>query len=177
MDMGERLNALGEPTTPRSRRSMAARGQALVEFALVVPIVLLLIIGIAEFGWFMATTSATVSASREAARYASSVGDDGGTARYVDCAGIRQAARDATSTILTLTDEQIRVTYDDGAGGASTSACAPLGTGPVASEVDRFDRVIVEVRASYTAMTPLGQIFLGSRDLVSVDRRSIGKAS
>jgi Flp pilus assembly protein TadG len=177
MDRHERSGASGDTSSATPRRSRGARGQALVEFALVVPIVLVLIIGIAEFGWFMANSSALVSASREAARYASSVGDDGGTPRYIDCAGIRGAARDATSAVFTLTDDQIRVTYDDGAGGTSTSACAPLGTGPVAAEIDRFDRVVVEVRVSYSAMTPLGQVFLGARELVSVDRRSIGKAS
>lgn len=177
MDKRQCPGALTDRSAIRGRHSRTRRGQALVEFALAIPVVLLLIVGIAEFGWYMATSSALVSASREAARYASSVGDDGGTPRYVDCAGIRTAARNATSTIFTLSDEQIRISYDDGAGGTSTSACAPLGSGPLAGEVDRFDRVVVEVRVPYAAMTPLGEAFLGSRELSSMDRRSIGKAS
>ena len=177
MDKRQCPGALTDRSAIRGRHPRTPRGQALVEFALAIPIVLLLIAGIAEFGWYMATSSALVSASREAARYASSVGDDGGTARYVDCAGIRAAARDATSAIFTLSDEQLRISYDDGAGGTSTSACAPLGSGPLAAEIDRFDRVIVEARVPYSPMTPLGEVFLGSRELSSIDRRSIGKAS
>lgn len=46
-------------------------GQAMVEFALVLPIFLTLIGGIVDFGWVFGNKLAADNASREAARYAS----------------------------------------------------------------------------------------------------------
>lgn len=54
-------------STGPSRRS---RGQALVEFAFVVPIFLLLLFGIIEFGRYVYTVQILNNAAREGARYA-----------------------------------------------------------------------------------------------------------
>jgi Flp pilus assembly protein TadG len=51
---------------PRKRRA----GQSLVEFALVVPFLLVLLLGIMEFGWFMKNELTVSNAAREGARYA-----------------------------------------------------------------------------------------------------------
>jgi len=77
--------------------SRSERGAAAVEFALVVPLLVLLIAGIAEFGraYYLQTT---VSASaREGVR---------SLALKNPAANVRAAARDAASP-LTLTDTQI----------------------------------------------------------------------
>ncbi|GAI52994.1 unnamed protein product, partial [marine sediment metagenome] len=67
--------------------------QGLVEFALVLPLLLLLILGIIEAGRLLFIYSAVNTASREAARYGSAAGDVGGyVAHYEDCAGIRARA-------------------------------------------------------------------------------------
>lgn len=161
-------------TRPRRRTS---RGQTLVEFALVLPLVLLLMVMIAEFGWFVALSSASGSAAREGGRYASSVGTISGTSRYVHCSGIRGAARNSTDMVTTLTDAQIEIRYyQSGTTTPTTGSCAPLGSGPIASEVARFDQVEITVRVPYQAMTPIGAVFLGTRDLVSTDIRTIAKA-
>ncbi|CZR10361.1 TadE/TadG family type IV pilus assembly protein [Trichococcus ilyis] len=46
------------------------RGQALVEFALVLPMLLLLVLGVLEFGWILKAEIAVSAAAREGARYA-----------------------------------------------------------------------------------------------------------
>ena len=70
------------------------RGQGMVEFALVFPLLLLLLFGIFELGRIMFTYSATMAASREAARYGAAILDvGGGIPQYEDCAGIRAAAK------------------------------------------------------------------------------------
>ena len=51
----------------RSRR----RGAALLEFALVVPMLMLLLLGIMEFGWFAKNQLTVSNATREGARLAS----------------------------------------------------------------------------------------------------------
>lgn len=46
------------------------RGQSLVEFALVLPMLLLLVLGVFEFGWILKAEIAVSAAAREGARYA-----------------------------------------------------------------------------------------------------------
>lgn len=163
------------PAFPRAARTRGdRRGQSMVEFGLVLPILVLLVAGVIDVSRLVAMNSAAVSASREAARYGAAVGtDDGGTERYVDCAGIRAAARRASSVLFTLADSQIRVSYDNGSGAARSSACAPHGTGPVAGEIQNLDRVIVEVTASFEAITPLVGDLVGPITISSLDRRTI----
>ncbi len=69
-----------------ARQEKKVRGQTLVEFALVMPIFLLMVLGVIEFGRLMATVSSVYSAAREAARYGSA------SAYYRDCEGITAAA-------------------------------------------------------------------------------------
>ena len=52
----------------RSRRTIRRRGQALVEFALIAPILILLVMGIVEFGRVFMAQQTITSASREGAR-------------------------------------------------------------------------------------------------------------
>jgi hypothetical protein len=89
---------------------------------------------------------------------------------YIDCAGIRNAARSTTGPLITLTDAQIAITYDGGPGTALKGSCPP-------ASLDRFDRVIVQVTVNYTPLTPIFNVFVGPGPypIVSVDRRSIGK--
>ncbi|HEX2193415.1 MAG TPA: TadE family protein [Candidatus Limnocylindria bacterium] len=46
------------------------RGQSLVEFAIILPVFLLIVVGILDFGRVVWATSAVTNAAREAARYA-----------------------------------------------------------------------------------------------------------
>ena len=56
------------------------RAQGLVEFALVLPILLVLMMGLIEFGRLLFIYSAAATASREAVRYGSAAGENpGGT--------------------------------------------------------------------------------------------------
>ncbi len=55
----------------RSRQPLSRRrGQSIIEFALVVPALLALMIGIMEFGYLVKANMTLASAAREAARYA-----------------------------------------------------------------------------------------------------------
>ncbi len=85
-------------------------GQSIVEFALALPVILLILIGIMEFGRLLLFYSSVTSSSREGARYGSAAGDVGGfTPHYKDCAGIRAAAKKAA--ILVNPDfEQVELT-------------------------------------------------------------------
>lgn len=69
------------------------RGQALVEFALVLPILLLLAIGIIDFGRALFVLSEVSNATREAARYGTNTDVINKDTLLLDCASIRARAR------------------------------------------------------------------------------------
>lgn len=67
--------------------------QAMVEFAIALPVLLLLLYGILEAGRLLFLYSTVVTASRQASRYGSATGEgNNGVPRYQDCDGIRAAA-------------------------------------------------------------------------------------
>ena len=71
-----------------------SRAQAMVEFALALPIFLLVVYGLLEAGRAVFMYAAVTTASREAARYASASGiNTAGNLNYQDCVAIRTAAR------------------------------------------------------------------------------------
>jgi len=153
-----------------------APGQTLVEAALVLPIFILSIVAILELGWYAAVASATTTASREAARYGSTVGVAAdGQPHYIDCGGIRAAAGSNTNPLITLADSDIDVWYDDGTGVAVAEPCMSSASRPLAEDLQTFDRVVVTVRVVYEPITPLLQGIIGTPTLTSLDARSIAK--
>ena len=88
----------------RTRRR-SPRGQALVEFALIVPVLLLLLLGIVEFGRAWNAHQVLTDAAREAARTAV-VDDDGITedsVRFVVRQALGRAALDPEQAEITIT--------------------------------------------------------------------------
>ena len=150
------------------------RGATLVEFALIMPLLLLLIFGIAEFGRFIAVATEVETASRDAARYGSAVGPSvNGIPRYTDCDEIRNAARQL-AILVTLADTDIDISYDEGPGTAVIATC-PAGTPPASEDFDSGDRIAVTVTATFQTQIPIIGDLLGPVTLTSTDRRTIFK--
>jgi hypothetical protein len=79
----------------RTNKFFAKRksAQAMIEFAIALPILLLLLYGILEAGRLLFLYSTVVTASRQAVRYGATTGEgNNGVPRYQDCDGIRNAA-------------------------------------------------------------------------------------
>ena len=88
------------------------KAQGIVEFALVLPLLLLLVYGIIEAGRMLFIYSGALTSSREAARYGSAACDiGGGIPHYADCAGIRAAAR-RIGVWAGIRDADITISYD-----------------------------------------------------------------
>jgi Flp pilus assembly protein TadG len=90
-------------TVRRRIRLRAEDGQGMVEFAMVLPILMLLLLGIVQFGVVFSNYETLTDAGRVAARKAAVArfyGDNGASAR--------QAAKDAAAD-LNLTDSEIDV--------------------------------------------------------------------
>lgn len=152
------------------KNSSPPRAQTLVEFALVLPLILLVIFGIIEFGRLLFVYIATTSASREAARYGSAVGRNAsGLPRYLDCTGMRAAAKKA-GVMTGITDNNILIHYDSGPGHIAFGGCLP-------SESQADDlvplgyRVIISITAVYQPIVPI----INPVNLTSVAARTIVK--
>ena len=64
-------------------RGDSHQGQGIVEFALVIPIFLLLVFGTIEFGWLLFANHSATNATREGARYAMVNGERSGSVATV----------------------------------------------------------------------------------------------
>ncbi len=123
------------------------RGQGIVEFSLILPILLLMIFGIIEFGRLLFIYASVASASREAVRYGSAVDATSGLPRYADCAGIRAAAK-RIGDFAGVQDAGIAIKYDDGTSD-TVASCAGITD---FSDIELGDRVVVSVIADYAPM-------------------------
>lgn len=160
--------------TPGSRPEGARRAQAIVEFALVLPILMVMLVGIFEVGRLLFIYTAVTNASREAARFGSALGyDDDGYHKYKDCNGIRNMAR-KSAYFLNLTDANISISYDHGPSTSSFVVCdQATGEDPnvVVNSGTAQDRVLITITASYSPLIRL--IPIGSRTITSSSARTI----
>lgn len=129
--------------------------QGMVEFALVLPFLLLIIFGIFAFGHLFFTYSSVVIASREAARYGAAVGlSENGKPRYVDCAAIRQAAAGLGRFAgVTADAAHVEVLYDSGPDDSNAPRICTSSTDP--STIKLGDRIIVRTKVTYRPIVPL----------------------
>jgi len=138
----------------------------MVEFALVMPLLLLLLFGIIEFGRLLLFYSSVVSASREGARYGSAAGDVGdSTAHYEDCAGIRAAAR-KVGFFAGISDANIHISYDNGPGSDSYRyICSDDPLTGIIDPTELGDRITIVVTATFEpvlGLIPIEPITLSS---------------
>jgi hypothetical protein len=136
------------------------RAQAIVEFMLALPVLLMLLYGIVEVGRLIFIFSSVANASRQAARYGSASGQVDNVAFYQDCDGIREVANQSAFIIKF---DKINITYDRGINPDGTSI--PIeGIDPDPNDdscpiedytVRNGDRIIVQVSTSYEPILTL----------------------
>lgn len=131
------------------------KAQAMIEFALVLPILMLIIVGLLEVGRAIFMYSSVITASREGSRYGSAAGDNlNGDPLYQDCLGIKNAAKKA-GALLNLQNDDIIIRYDHGPNSTIFDTCSdPDGLDENVVKV-AGDRIIVEIRVQYNPMIPL----------------------
>ena len=138
--------------------SQKSPAQAMVEFALVLPILLLVIYGLLEVGRLIFIYSSAVSAARQAVRYGATTGLNvsGGVPRYNDCTGMRAAAK-RVGFIDRIEDADIEIWNDEGEGVSQVSYCAPGSTTDTSFEpsTGNISRIRVQVSTVYTPIVPL----------------------
>ena len=140
----------GKLMSRNQKESGARRGQAMVEFAIALPVLMMLLVGMMEVGRLLVMYTLVINASRDAVRYASAVGlDDSATyAKVTYCDGITDAAE--TSAYFVSLDT-VEISYDTGPSGTDIGVCGDVSE----DDLDSGNRVTVEVTATYSPILSL----------------------
>lgn len=176
---------MGRKALPRHERT-GERGATLVEFAVVAPLLFLLLFGVIEFSRLIVGFTGVWTAAREGARHALVVEN----AQYADCAGILAAVAAKTPAVdidTSATGGDIAVEYF--LPGTALDAdpdfdCDPTTVDtvntpatkfldPVAGAIDSGTRVRISVAGQFTTVVPLLSSFLDGITLDSSQVRSI----
>ncbi len=158
------------------RKTHKDKAQAMIEFALVFPVLLLIIYGIIEFGRLLFILSSVTTAAREAARYGSAAGHIGDyvTPHYRHCAGMREAARRG-AILVEIPDTAVDIDYDHGPGTSQFGTCAPaVAIASLNPEAVLGDRVVVRIEVPYEPVIPF--VNFASFPIVATSQRTIMKA-
>jgi hypothetical protein len=152
----------------------AERAQAMVEFMLVLPILLLLLYGVVEVGRLIFIFASVANASRQAARYGSASGEINDVAFYQDCDGIRAVANQSA---FIINFDTINITYDRGINPDGTSIPIDgvdpnpeVDSCPIQVPVRNGDRIIVLVSTTYEPILTL--LPVDPMEVVSASARS-----
>src|SRR5581483_2586312 len=131
--------------------------QAMVEFALALPVLLLVVYGLIEAGRLLFIYASVVTAARQAVRYGAATGVNGsGTPYYQDCAGIRAAAK-SVGFIQAFKDSDIVISYDGGLDPSNNYQPITVAGGnscPLSSIQNGY-RIKVHVSTQYAPIVPL----------------------
>jgi Flp pilus assembly protein TadG len=146
------MQPLGDPLR-RGRRSDRKRGQAMVEFALVIPIFMLVLSGILDFGFALYSRMTVINAAREGARAAIMVPDNTTITSVAQAAAVSSAAG-AGLTVSSPTVTCIQTSVSPSS--TTTIGCNTAVTG---------DSVSVRVNFTYHSFFPL--LFGSTFDLSS----------
>jgi len=156
------------------KKKYGFKAQAIVEFAIALPILLALVIGIFEVARVIFIYSSVTNASRNASRYASAVGyeDTGTYHKFIYCDGIKSIAQ-KSAYLMNPSDLTITISYDEGPGTGSLGNCTKTGGDDttMGSLIEYGDRVTVKVVANYKPMLKL--IPISSRNITSTSSRTI----
>ena len=133
-------------------------GQGLVEFALVLPVLLVTLVGLAEFGRIFAIYSNLFNAAREGTRY--------GMVNAADTAGILLAAQSKIS-LIDPAQVSVAISYDSGPGTPAKSS----------SSVAVGDRVLVSAHYDVEPMLPILAPLLSNLSVDTEAVRTISKVS
>jgi Flp pilus assembly protein TadG len=136
------------------------RGSALVELALILPLLLLLIAGTVDFGWFIYSSIEVSDAAQAGALY--------GTLNPTDVVGISNAAKADSAHLSSLS-----TTVSYGCECSDGSSAVPSCTAPPNCSYNYVNYVDVTASAPFTSIIPLPGLPLNG-NLASEARMRVG---
>ncbi|MGC9399594.1 MAG: CARDB domain-containing protein [Anaerolineae bacterium] len=143
------------------------KGQALIEFALILPILLLVIVGIFEFGRVVFVYANLFNAAREGVRY--------GITAPQDYAGILQHAQE--KVVLSQLEPGSDLTVKMDTGPESGDICVMAVGNPCSDYAVVGNRVLVEITYELEPMTPLLEPFTSGFNLRTEAARTIQRVA
>jgi len=146
-----------------------SKAQAMVEFAIALPVLMLLLYGLLEAGRLLFMYSTVVTASRQAVRYGSATGQNtSGTPRYQDCAGIRASAQ---RVAYLGPFDSVTIQHDSGPSTSATAYCSGA-TDTWKPSDSNADRISVTVSEQFQPIVPKIVPFL-TRTIKATSARTI----
>lgn len=158
----------------KTEESTSRRGQTLVEFSLVLPVFLLFVFGIFDFGRLMFALTSASSALRSAARHAAVIGyADAPTPPYLDCIEIMNTAREAYFVDYNLVQvEYIKAREID----PGTGELRVLGCPTTDDQLANGDIMRVTADMTFELVTPLVTAIFPQLDVTFEANRTIVKS-
>lgn len=164
----------GKSKSRNQKKPGGLRAQAIVEFAIALPVLLMLLVGIMEVGRLIFMYAMVTNASRDAVRYASAVGraDITGLTKYNYCEGIKSVALQS-AFLIPEADLTIDIDYDHGSTASVFAECNLWNSSQVDPDVsvESEDRVTVTVSVDYEPMLTL--LPIPARTITSTSSRTI----
>lgn len=146
------------------------RAQSMVEFAMVLPILMLLFLGIFDLGRMVFLYTQVSNGAREAARYGAVSGGPAPSPQYLNCAGIRYAA---TRNFGIPQSATVTIAYDTGRTAETLLySCETVPSSDVILNGYRI-RVTVSVQAGF--ITPVLKELSPPRTILFTSARTILK--
>jgi Flp pilus assembly protein TadG len=147
---------------------VGSRGQSLVEFSLVFPVFVLVVLGIFDGGRLIYAYNTVSNASRDAARVAIVNQSTSGTATCdtTSTSAWYEGCAIASAIALDVTTSDVTVSYLDPTDASEKTLCSPPSIGCIA---------VVTVQTTYRAITPvigqlIGDIRVSSTTKMPVER-------
>lgn len=158
-------------------------GATLVEFAVIAPLLFLLLFGVIEFARVISAYTTVWTGAREGARYATTSDESDFTAgvpRFRDCTGILAAVQ-AKAVTTSIAASDVTMTWADPSGtvvadcDSSTAPPAPetKSGGTFTTDISSGYTITVEVEGTFNAVVPILSGFLNNVTLDSTQTRSI----
>src|SRR5579859_1546762 len=138
----------------KRQRTRGRKAQGLLEFALIMPVLLLLLMGTIEFGWLIFNYTQVYNGLREGLRYGS-VPSFSTTPSYANCSGIRSAV-EGTAPQLGISDSEIFINYDQNQYGTNIGSCTTSGGYSLNAgyTMAAGDRVVITITHTVNFLTP-----------------------
>lgn len=165
--------------TTKPGRRRGERGASLIEFAMIAPLLFILLFGVIEFARLVGSYTSVWTAAREGARYATTSGVDTvdpSILRYKSCDGILAAAQaKIVMTEVTAANIEISWVAEDG----TVLADCDSSTAPIDPATDHNlilptgTQIQVRVTDAFDGVVPIVGGMLDGIDLSSTQKRSI----
>lgn len=166
-----------------AHRKSGERGASLVEFAIVAPLLFLLLFGVIEFARVVSAYTTVWTGAREGARYATTSGGSdisSGIPRNRDCAGILDAVQ-AKAVVSSIAGADVTIEWVNPSG-TLIADCNPATAAPNPNQksggnwvvdIPNASRIVVEVEGTFNAVVPILSGVLNGITLDSTQSRSI----